>query len=337
MKTGRYFISEFSNSYFLHGGIGIVDAETILKREGFVPIVQPFANSFSLRAKLARFLYSLKILITIERNAVVVFIHPLYARLNRWLIKKLARTGRQVICFIGDIDGLKDGDQSLLQKEIIFLKRFNYFILHNLSMAKWFKQFLPGKSFELIQFFDFLAKPMDAMRTNNGPIVFAGNLDKSRFLERLNGIPLRFNVYGPGATESMLNQECIEYRGVMDPYELPRKLSGSYGLVWDGNSAIAMEGSIGNYMQYVSHHKLSLYILAGLPIIIYELAGAAALVEKYQIGFCVKRLDEIRPKINSISASQYQQMINNMKSLAKKIAGGKCLSDALQKLQERMD
>jgi len=125
--------------------------------------------------------------------------------------------------------------------------------------------------------------------------------------------------------------------GVIDPYQLPIQLQGSYGLVWDGNSAFGMEGSLGNYMKYVSHHKLSLYILAGLPIIISQTAGAARLVEQYQVGFCVKSLEEVKMKINSITAGQYQQMMDNMKSLAKKIANGCCLSTALDRLEKKMD
>jgi hypothetical protein len=336
MKKGKYFISEFKDEYFFHGGVGIIDAESILEREGFVPIRQPFANSYSIRSKVYRLVHSLKVLYTIERDAVVVFIHPLYARLDRWLVAKLAKKKRKLICFVGDIDGLKDGNPRLLQQEIRFFQKFNYFILHNQSMTNWFKQQIPGKICEQLQFFDFHSQPIARMRMNNGNLVFAGNLDKSRFLEQLDGLPIRFNLYGPGATEQMLSQSNIQYHGVIDPYELPQKLEGSYGLVWDGDSISEMKGSIGEYMQFVSHHKLSLYILAGLPIIIFRSAGAASLVQQYQIGLCIDRLEEIGPKINSISATQYQQMVNNMKPLAKKIASGNWLSEALQKLMERI-
>jgi len=97
-----------------------------------------------------------------------------------------------------------------------------------------------------------------------------------------------------------------------------------------------MKGSLGHYMQYISHHKISLYILAGLPIIISQTAGAAPLVRQYQIGICVDSLEEIDQRINAISTSQYEQMIGNMKPLAKKIAMGDCLSAALERLISRI-
>jgi hypothetical protein len=336
MKTQRYFISEYASEYFFHGGIGIIDAEKILERNGYIPVRQPHHYSFSLRAKLARAWYSLKILSSIKKDAIVVFIHPMHARLNKWLCRKLAKKVRRCICIIGDIDGLKDGDDVLLKREIDELRAIKYFILHNQAMVNWLNQTLPGKSTESIEFFDFLSTPNDGMRINNGAIVFAGNLDKSRFLEQLEAIPVRFNLYGPGATGDMLKQTNVNYHGIVDPYQLPAQLEGSYGLVWDGDSASGMKGSLGYYMQYISHHKVSLYILAGLPIIISQTAGAAALVRHYQIGICVNSLEEIRPGINAISASQYQQMINNMKPIAKKIAAGDCLSAALERIIKRI-
>src|SRR5689334_21218852 len=174
MKRGKYFISEFKDEYFFHGGVGIIDAESILEREGFVPIRQPFANSYSIRSKMYRLLHSLTVIYTIERDAVVVFIHPHYARLDRWMVGKLAKKKRRLICFVGGIDGLKDGDPRLLQQEIRFFQQFNYFLLNNQSMANWFGQQIPGKISEQLQFFDFHSQPVARMRTNNGTIVFAG-------------------------------------------------------------------------------------------------------------------------------------------------------------------
>src|SRR5689334_10258955 len=124
MTAQRYFISEYANEYFFHGGIGIIDAEKILERNGFMPIRQPYHNSFSIRAKLARLWYSFKILSSVKKDATVVFIHPLHARLNKWLCRRLAKKVSRCICIIGDIDGLKDGNDALLKKE---LDEFSHF------------------------------------------------------------------------------------------------------------------------------------------------------------------------------------------------------------------
>ena len=106
------------------------------------------------------------------------------------------------------------------------------------------------------------------------------------------------NVYGEGITSRMLSQKITRYKAVVEPALLPATIEGSFGLVWDGDSIYGMNGSLGNYMQYISHHKLSLYILAGLPIIVSCSAGSAPLVKRYKIGFCVSSLLEINNKIN---------------------------------------
>ncbi len=331
-KQPSYFIQEYAEDYFFHGGIGIIDAERVLERLGFIPIRLPHHFDFSFWVKLSRFWYCLKLLAKIERNAIVVFIHPLHARLNRWLINRLRKKKVMVICMIGDINGLKDGDTQLLNYEIQQLKAFEYFIVHNQGMLDWLNTALPGKTASITEFFDFLTPPVDRQQHYDKSIVFAGNLDKSKFLKDLQQLPLQFNLYGPGITPPVMDQSTVEYHGVIDPYELPAKLEGSYGLVWDGESIYGMKGSLGDYMQYISHHKLSLYILAGLPIIVSCSAGSAALVRKYKIGFCVTSLLEINNKINSITPAQYKEMVNNTLPLAKKIAEGNCLTVAINEL-----
>jgi|SRR5436190_2489760 hypothetical protein len=333
----RYFISEYADDYFFHGGIGIVDAERILKNNGFKPIKLPYQYSFSAWAKISRAWFCLKLIFSIDRKATIVFIHPLHATLNNWLARRLALSGRKVICMIGDINGLKDGDSLLLEKEVKQLKTFKNFIVHNQQMQDWLNKLIPRNESAAIDFFDFLAPVATSTRSKDDMVVFAGNLDKSKFLQDLGKLPLRFRIYGPGISHAMLEQPNVEYLGVIDPYELPGKLSGSFGLVWDGESTEEMKGSLGHYMQFISHHKISLYILAGLPIIIACNAGGAPLVNKHRIGICVNSLSEIPNRIHSLTAIEYEEMINNMKPLAREIAKGNCLSSALDRLLKRLD
>src|SRR6185312_9118971 len=117
----------------------------------------------------------LKTLMSIEEGAIVVFIHPLHARLNRWLVKMLTRKNVQVVCMIGDINGLKDGDAVLLKKEIAQFRRFKYFIVHNHAMEHWLQQNLPGSKATTIEFFDFLTDKVRPVLGRDNSITFAGN------------------------------------------------------------------------------------------------------------------------------------------------------------------
>jgi len=334
----KYFIQEHLERKVNHGGIGNADAEKIFLQLGCRPILFPAHFDFSFIGKVKRLIYLLVSLFSIPAGSVVFFQFPLYARMNTLLVNYLRKkANRHLVCFITDIDGLKDANSLLLEREIYLLKQFDYFIVHNHAMKEWLASQIKPKSVAEIEFFDFLAKPFSGNRKKLKQIVFAGNLSKSLFLEQLdqlqNSQDLLFNIYGPGVTTMMQAQKCASYKGSYEPYILPSLVEGSFGLVWDGNSITDNGGSIFDYMKYISHHKISLYILAGLPIIIYSEAGAAHLILKYKIGMLVKTLHDINEVMGQISERDYENMRTNMNILSGRISNGECLSDAVAKIQ----
>jgi hypothetical protein len=335
----KYFIRQYSQLDYPHGGIGYVDAEKILASEGYEVIQFPGQDDFSLINKFRRFFYLVRVFLKIKTGDELVFLFPVYAKLSNVLLKVLAKRKIRTICFITDINGLKDNDPFLLKQEIRFLRRFEYFIVHNEAMKQWLVQQIPGARAEIIEFFDFLTDPISIERDLSYNIVFAGNLDKSRFLEKLQELHdsspmLRFHIFGPGHTPAMLNQENAKWEGIILPHQLPAKVEGAFGLVWDGDDINKPGGSLGEYMQYITHHKVSLYIVSGLPVIVASPAGSASLVEKYQVGFAVNNLYEIEEKIKNITPQIHLQMQRNMRSLAERISSGDCLKQALIKLKE---
>jgi hypothetical protein len=336
--NNKFFIQQYSADRFFHGGIGYADAEKILMQKNFEPILFPCYNNFSMGAKVNRLFYLLKVFSRVNKGSQVIFLFPVFAKMNQLLLRLLRlKKGIKVICFIADIDGIKDGDKKLLEQEIIEFKRYRYFIVHNEAMRQWLLGHVSPTTIEPIEFFDFLANPFIKNRKKSKQIVFAGNLAKSEFLEKLfllkSMMPeLHFKLYGPGCSDVVSSQENVSYMGIEPPQELPVILEGSFGLVWDCDSIEVPGGSLGNYMGYISHHKLSLYILAGLPLIVPEMAASAPLVKMYQIGITINSLFEIEDRINSLPAEVYQQMQDNMRPLAKKISNGNCLGEAIDRL-----
>ncbi|MBO9561976.1 MAG: hypothetical protein J7621_04345 [Niastella sp.] len=324
----------------VHGGIGNIDAEKVLLSKGYQPLSFPCMDDFSLPAKWKRCWFLLVTWLTLPAGAWVVFQLPLYPRMSLWLLRLLARRKSiKLIGFIADIDGLKDGDEGLLQREQQMLRKFSAFIVHNQAMENWLRGFMPASKIEQIEFFDFLTTPVHRERHSGYEVVFAGNLAKSQFLLQLGELqnqqpPVRFVLYGAGMEQVAHWPPNVEYKGVYDPYQLPHALEGVYGLVWDGDSIDGCAGSLGHYMAYISHHKLSLYLVAGLPIITAKKAASAALVEKYGIGYAVDSLHEIATLISQTDAATYQRMVQNTRALAVKITQGKCLGDALDRLMD---
>lgn len=338
-----YFIQEHMPEAIFHGSIGNMDVEQVLLDNGLEPIRFPYHHSFSLRAKLARMIHLVKLFLLLPRRSVVLFQHPLYAGMNKLLVKLLRyQKSITVVCFIADINGLKHGNDAILQKEIRQFNAYRYFIVHNLAMQQWLQQQVQHQRSTTISFFDFLTTPTTQERARNTSIAFAGNLEKSSFLEKMDQVSkhcpsLSFNVYGPHVTAAMQACANVHYKGVVEPYALPQVLEGAFGLIWDGEGVEQPEGSMGHYMQYITHHKTSLYILSHMPIIVYEQAGAAALVAQYNIGITIRSLFEIEEKLQALSDAGYQQMVDNTRDLARQIATGNCLSQALKEIKLMID
>ena len=338
----KYFLQQYLQEQYVHGGVTNVDAEKILLADGFEPIFFPYHYDFSIKAKIGRLFFLIKELIRIKNGSVVVFLFPFYAVLHKLFIRLLRLKKVTLICYIVDIDGIKDGNKHLLKQEVRFFQKFRYFIVLNASMERWLKEQVPGSVAAPVHFHSFLTNPAIRPRDRSFHIVFAGNLAKSPFLEQLyllksTSPDIRFDLYGPDPTDRMIRQENVAYRGVEKPYDLPGKLNGSFGLVWEGDSIDKPEGSLGNYIQFITHNKISLYILSGLPIIIPASAGTAPLVESYQIGFAVNNLYEIEEKIQGITIEKYREMQRNLKPIAEKVSTGQFLTDAVNEIMKRLN
>src|SRR3989337_2970629 len=116
----------------------------------------------------------LKMGLKIKQGSVVVFQHPLYARMNKLLLKILRlKRSVLVICLVADIDGLKDGNDDLLQREMAFFKNYKYFILHNQNMDAWLRAFHPSVITAFLTCFDFLTHNKNYTRSKSNTIVFA--------------------------------------------------------------------------------------------------------------------------------------------------------------------
>lgn len=329
-----YYIRQYSFEDYRHGGVGYYDAETILAEEGYRSLELPYRSSGGLIAFFKRLVYLVQAMLRVKRGERVIFLFPVYARMNQWLIFLLRLRGAKLVCYIGDIDGIKDDDEVLLKKEIRFFRQFHFFIVHNAAMKKWLEQQIGGRVICTIDFFDFLVSPVTQLRKPEPEVVFAGNLSLRRFylqLGKVNGV--QFHVMGTEQDQEKIKVPGVKWYPLVFPRELPGKLPGSFGLLWDGDAVEQLSGPLGDYFRYITSHKLSLYILAGLPVIIAEDAATAPLVKQYGIGITVPGLTDLAAKLATVTPEHYQSMQENMKPLAERISKGLCLRQTLNELE----
>jgi hypothetical protein len=335
----KYFIQEHLHREAFHGGIGNIDAEKVLISLDYKAIEFPGYFDFSIKAKWQRFIHLFKTFVSVTAGDMVVFQFPLYARIHILLVRLLRIKGAHIVCLIADIEGLRINDAAMLAKDKKALRRFSLFISHNARMSQWLRSQVPNANIAEIGFFDFLTAPVNRHRKKEPQIVFAGNLKKSPFTQHLEQLAafcpnITFLIYGPDYPVQFSFPKNAVYKGIFPPYDLVHHLEGSFGLVWDGPDIESCTGIFGDYLAYNSPHKLSLYIMAGLPLIVPKMSASAGLVEQYGIGCTIDRLADIESVINTISDAAYETMVNNTRSLAADISRGKCLQQALHQLEK---
>lgn len=236
---------------------------------------------------------------------------------------KILNLSKNKIALIHDIEGLRIQNSVKLEKEIKMLKTFNFVIAHNDRMKNFLiEQGLSPKKIFVLEIFDYLCNTQENHNDfdiNNIRIVYTGNLDKAPFLKQVKSEEMNFkmNVYGLHTGE--FNNEKIIYCGSFLPDELPNKINGDLGLVWDGNADESDE-NIGfkNYTKYNNPHKLSCYLVTGLPVIVWDKSAIAEFVKKYNVGYVISNLNDI----NLLDFSDYNEKKTNVDIIRKKISNG---------------
>lgn len=265
-------------------------------------------------------------------NSWFVFEYPYGNRSNIYLRKKLKFNRFNSILIIHDIPSLRklcNEKKADVYEEIKNLNSFDYIIAHNNFMIKWLKENGVKSNIISLDIFDYLYDGLPINRDKN-EIVFAGNLQKSTFLYKINPSKYSLNLFGNNFVPSAKN---VQYFGSFHPDKLISNMKGGYGLVWDGDSLDECSGPVGNYLKYNNPHKMSLYIAAGLPIIIWEKAALSDFVIKNNIGICVDSLNDLDTIISNVSDEQYARMVENLAVVREKLINGRFLEQALKKIK----
>lgn len=185
----------------------------------------------------------------------------------------------------------------------------------------------------ILQLFDYLVEktPNENINVSNR-IVFAGNFKKSSFIKDLPSIPLtkyHFALYGLPKVTSSLN---VTYEGSFSPEDLSQ-IKGNWGLVWDGDSLESCSSSLGEYLRYIAPHKLSMYLAAGLPVIVWKESAEADFIEKNKLGITIDSLYNLEKKLDTLSESEIQTFRSNVRKISMKLRNGEMIKRVLVKEQ----
>ena len=172
-------------------------------------------------------------------------------------------------------------------------------------------------------------------------IVYAGALAmrKNAFILQLPDVikGYKMHIYGNrSGLPELKESDRLIFHDFMPADQFIQGVEGDFGFVWDGDSVDSCTGNFGEYLLYNSPHKVSFYLRAGMPIIIWEEAALAKLVEEEGIGFGIGSIKQLNTRLASITEEQMAAMRDNVRRVSDTLAHGgffrKALEEALDKL-----
>lgn len=278
---------------------------------------------------------------------VVIYQHPMYfgAKFAMSFIPKLQKRGVSFIALIHDLESLRNltstGNKdvsSYKYADLVLLNLFDKIIAHN----QYMKKYLEDKGFSIekiicLDIFDYLCETDWVDNSTANSIAIAGNLDKKKcgyiyeFAE--NNPNLIINVYGAHFDEES-RESNLKYAGSFSPEKITGVLDGAYGLVWDGPTAKTCTGKTGEYLKYNNPHKTSMYLAAGIPVIVWKYAAIADFVLRNNVGITVESLINLESVLNQVNEQDYLQMKNNAKKIGIKLRNGEFFKLAMDKAIE---
>lgn len=238
---------------------------------------------------------------------------------------------------IHDVDYLRYYTQpERMRPEIEILNCADTLVCHNERMIERLRRDGVDKPQCIsLELFDYLLDDKIELPTPHygNDVCFAGNLDKSTFVDELaNRNDVSFKLHLFGINYKKTDSDKIFYRGSYDPDSLVSRLGLSYGLVWDGPEINTCGGEFGQYTMFNNPHKLSLYLAAGLPVIVWRKAAIADFVAEHNIGFAVDKLSEIDGRIESIDEKEYCKLVDNVREIQANVLKGHYLKNAINKV-----
>lgn len=286
--------------------------------------------------KIAKIILSIKLYIKLFklRQDDILFVQT-STKILKTILKIKKVNNFRLIYLIHDLFSLRYNTQESIkthlqeiEKDIALMSQCDIVIAHNDVMVQRLKDF--GCSCRLISLgiFDYScklsAKKRKLSENEIVQIAFAGYLGKSPFLKHLDEQKHNYQLIVYGLPP--MKFEYSIYKGSVDADILPKVIEGHLGLIWEGDYNVQEKD---NYTCINNPHKLSMYIVAGLPIIAWKRSAAALFIEKNNIGITIQSLDELDSVIKNLSTKDYQLWVNNCLKIREKLIQGYYIHRAL--------
>ena len=336
------------NNYFSARSKAREDVNYIAEKNGFTPFLintrtttEQMASGKSLWKKIVYNFRKLFILCgaiyAIKPGTLVLFQYP-FAPFGEFFTLFFCRCLKLKKCtLIFMVHDLVHYRETLVfdKYEIKILNTADELIVHTPKMQELFKSYGINRPCRILWLFDYITPEIPSVKQHSSnDIAFAGALDKSVFLQDMQSIQykeLELHLYGNQPKDTSTYPNWMKYVGRFSP-ENVTMLQESWGLSWDGDGINALEGVIGNYLKYISPHKVSLYIAAGLPVIISKESALAGFIEENKLGITINSLFDIETAMKNLSAEDLLSIRENVSEMSERLRDGDMLGSIIREI-----
>lgn len=342
MKKNRYYISRNYKSLFNAAGKAKTDCESILNDNGFKNLgFKQSSIPNSALGTIKNFLGITLALIRLPYKSILCTQYP-NNKFRKYILFVAKLKKNKIITIVHDVRSLK-GRTKDIKKELSKIITTDVIIVHNEAMKNWFIEQDTTIPIIVLEIFDYLSDNKPSQNDSNFDttifnIAYAGGLNqgKNGYIYNLDTLKLQkinMKLYGIGFEPDKLKvkeqDSIIDYQGAFPSDVVAHKIVGSFGLVWDGMSTETCSGKFGEYLKFNNPHKTSLYLLSGLPIIIWDKAAIAPFIVKNNVGIAISDLKNLDNELNKISKDNYIKMKENVIEMQAKLMAGQFLNTAI--------
>ena len=251
--------------------------------------------------------------------------------------------GAKTVSLIHDLGSFRR-KKLTIQKEINRLSNSDYIIASNEKMKGWLEEHGLQKPVGALGLFDYRSASRcseEVTEREQVKVVYAGALSmkKNSFLIELSKTLSHWQLLVCGNKEGLQglqNNPQITYQGFVPSEEFIKHIDADFGLVWDGDSLDGCSGEYGQYLKWNSPHKVSFYLRAGLPLIIWKEAAVAPIIEEAGAGITISSLKELDDRLKALTLEDYQKMKANTVIMAKRLNEGYFLHQALEEFNKHI-
>jgi len=269
----------------------------------------------------------------LKKGDLLVVQYPL-KKYYDFIVKQACRRGVRVVTVIHDLGSFRR-KKLTVEEEIERLNRSSVVVVHSDPMRQWLNDNGLVVPMVVLGLFDYLSPSQpaaDATVASRRRLMFAGDVSPVhnewiyKLAEAEPGVDL--TLYGGGLDQRRAASN-MKPMGYVDSDTLISTAQGDYGVVWYGDSLDEGSGALGEYLKYNAPHKTSLYLRAGLPVIIWDKAALSGIVERLGVGISVPSLRGIADRLAEISPEEYARMKANAMQVADRLANGYFIKKAL--------